>query len=209
MDVLSLLVGFLLGVYGSIVVVYVQFRNSSAGNRVKQAKEVTKAKLKMKREDYDGYLRNQYRYALGVLICDLASKDDEKGFEAWPTLINEDKLGSENDRWDKFNHYVRPFVGDINAYAFLGAYRYLPFFDLLYELYWLTNLCYKVEVTIALIDASMETPKAINFRRNQFVAIKVDDPRYIAVSKAFDDLYEAWRKWKIICVRNPDDWREW
>jgi len=119
-----------LGVIGSVIaaliLIWIQFRYSTAGYRVDKVREATE-KITAPNAD-TSLLRNKYRYSLGVIIDDL-HQSFKNGFNErgpWPALVDNGdecepiEANKSGDRWDKFNRYIRPVVEDINTYSFVG-----------------------------------------------------------------------------------------
>jgi hypothetical protein len=193
MGIILLLIGVFLGFMGNVVLVCFQFKGSVAAKRVDWVRDATEAFLPKDLET--GQARNKYRYSLGVIIDDLSRCRDDgmKNNGYWPSLA--DKM---DDRWDRFNRYVRPVVDDINNYAFLGGDRIIRKFSTkLRQLHYLALLCFEIENAVMRIDAAAENPSVIEISDEGISPIsgKEDDPQIITLKDGFVELYQAWQDW--------------
>jgi hypothetical protein len=197
-DWLEVLVGALLGFVLSIALVYLQFRSSIAGRRVKWVKEAT-GKIISTPRDRRGPPRNRYRFSLGVIIDDF-DHAWQNGFNSqgdWPALAD-----SEKDRWERFREHIRPVAEDIDSYTFLGIFFFL--LPGLGRLRKLEKLCIHIEEVVMLTDAACEPEgeqeAVIEFRQGRIFpsAGEKDEKGKLKLEElkeGYSGLYKAWREW--------------
>src|SRR6266571_5851113 len=123
---LPVIVGFILGILGTVIISYWQLRSSTSRYRIDTIAAATKSF--MKQTDSKTNLRNRHRYSLGVILDELISSFGiNKEFNpdgGWPCLVDyncknpasplTDENGEDIDRWARFDRYVRPVISDIN-----------------------------------------------------------------------------------------------
>jgi hypothetical protein len=188
--------GVVASVIAALILIWIQFRYSTAGYRVDKVREATE-KITASKAD-TSLLRNKYRYSLGVIIDDLhqSFKDGFNERGPWPVLVDngdecEPQVDKSGDRWDKFNRYIRPVVEDINTYSFVGL---LQLSSSLRQLRLLTILCHKLEDAVSETDAAFGNGLICNKDNRTFirqdVTADVEDLR-----NAYYELYIAWCNW--------------
>lgn len=192
--IIGLVVGFLLGIIGNMIVIYAQFGRSIAGHRVSQAVEATKEFLN--NPSNTGAARSKYYFSLGVLIDDLRNIDSngtKSTTGQWPLIVD-----STTDTHARFDRYIRPLLNDINSYSFLGGFRWRK--DLR-QLNALSKLCSEFEKVVSALDAGLENPAVVAIKENGITLISnTDDPRAKAVSDAYKKLASVWKHWTDCCT---------
>lgn len=190
-NVFFLVLGVIFGFFANALVVYWQFRGSTAGHRVGWVADATR---ELETPSKTGPPRSKFRYALGVIIDDLrkmqedGTKDDGK----WPLLAG------NKDRWERFNKYVRPVLDDINNYSFLGwkGFFFLPRSRQLRNL---AKLCVQIEDVVMRIDAACERPavaEIIDGGISPIDGVADEDGRLQLLEEGNIELYKAWQRWK-------------
>jgi hypothetical protein len=198
-DLILLLFGFILGIFAgliaTIVIIYLQFGRSIAGHRVKHVVAATKEFLRTPANT--GATRNKYYYSLGVLLDDMHDIDSngiKSSTGKWPLIAD-----SIEERWARFNKYIRPVINDINAYSFLGSFRWLGL-PLMRELHALTNLCREFEKVVSALDAGFQNPAIVAMSEGGISLIgERNDPRAIAITDAYKELAAVWDQWIKCC----------
>jgi hypothetical protein len=185
-DIILLIVGALLGIVVSFILFVLQFWASVARRRVERVAQATNEILANARRS--GPLRNIHRYSLGVIIDDLRYFN---GTPPWPCIIER----NSNDRWDRYDKYIRPVVEEITPYAFLG--RGLPSWawpQTLQRVYALSLLCDQLETVTGLLDGAVEE-KAIVIE-NRLITQVLNDLYDDKIEAEYRTLYDRWETWR-------------
>jgi hypothetical protein len=216
--IVFLVLGFILGLMGSLMLFYSQFRRSIAGYRVnmvvKATRDITKEQLRV--NPYTSFFCDKYRFSLGVIIdaftnpAFACSREFLKGQASrrgpWPRLID----SVETDRWQRFADHVRPVIDDINTYTFLGFIG--PAIPSLARLKALSDLCREIENVVGSLDGGCEAGIVEIDSEGQIVPIAVerligvDEQSRERLRRGQDGIYEdyaklarAWERWYACC----------
>lgn len=153
---LGLLLGFMIGILASIVaglrLSFLQFKFSTAGFRVQTVAEATRCFADSRNNT--SYLRDKYRYSLGVILDELTQ---------WPNENSQFPLVAQlsKDRWQRFNDYIRPVIDDVNVYAFVSTFN-MPFFRILFDVNLVKQLGILVKLLNQLEKVTAETDAAFD-----------------------------------------------
>lgn len=186
----GLVAGLAIGILGNLILIYRQFKNAVAGYRIRQIAEATKYFVETpKKKVNTGFLRDKYRYSLGLVIDELSSNNSDFLEDKWPLLVG------ERDRWERFNEYVRPAMDDLDTYAFLGAYSILGFYDLR-QLNLIIKLYRQLETLVGLLDGAYEIGSIEIINGSRVTPTKdTNGPLIEEIRREYKNLFKLWDDW--------------
>lgn len=204
----NIIISIITGVLASGIVAYVllftQYKKSISKHRLDKISQATRKIIELATKgEYAGYLRNRYRYSLGVILDMCAAsygiKPDQKKENLYPGLIpGPDEKGNIKDGWHIFNLYIRPVIEDINQFSHL----------VLIKIFCLRKLAILQELLIILENIVEDLDALRLYEINNNIQIIEYEGNHIRLNETsrevpelniltghYDDLEKVWYKW--------------
>jgi hypothetical protein len=201
MDLGTFLLGVGTGVIANIAFSALIFSNSVAKRRVSRTENATKEFIRAieTERNISAELRNRYRYSLSVFIDTFVNTwgyDGMNSFNPQMPLPHIADVGENEDRWQRFDFYVRPVINDLSGFMFVSVLRWLRF-PAFIKLHRLTELCIQIEDAVMQLDAACVNSPIVQLDEAKGVIniVNSDDPRYESLISSFCKLHEKWKQW--------------